>query len=433
MEEDFGSQLRAYRQARKMTQAGLSEQGSVSLRALAYWEAGRHTPGIQELDSIAAAMRLTPEERRTLIVLLPTGKVSKLVRALPAWADTAPPPGIGDLIRALRWRKRCSQGQMSRALGAHRSTVSRWEEGQAAPNEETRLRLCVLLDALPEERAFLLASPATPLWDGASPSLDVCREEAARLEHSSGGEADPLFDLSAHLLAGTLWNKAARQPEARPVLAQVYAAHAAFSCLRGADEAALDYSGRSLALIRQDAAPPEAVWYRALWANNHARTHRAPQIGPEQSLRQVKKWLLKVRTPDTRACLLLSAAHWALESGSLREARDYWNQTQACMDCIAHPNQNFSDSVQAVYAEIFVEEGRYDEGLKAAAQIASSLYQRQITSLLFQTNVFLKAGDKNSADSHLRQASALITSNQADFFRKEADGLTVQLERMTRT
>ena len=153
MYEDFGSRLRTLRQARKMTQAGLADRGGIAPRTLRYWEMGRHTPGIQELDSIMAAMALTPEERQALIALLPAGKVSKIVRASPTWTELAAPPGIGDLIRALRWRKRFSREQLADALGVHRITALRWEAGQLAPGEETRLRLCNLLDATPEEHA----------------------------------------------------------------------------------------------------------------------------------------------------------------------------------------------------------------------------------------------------------------------------------------
>ena len=64
-----------------MTQAGLAERGGIALRTLTYWEAGRHTPGTQEMDSIAEALALTPEERQELLALLPAGKVSKIIRA----------------------------------------------------------------------------------------------------------------------------------------------------------------------------------------------------------------------------------------------------------------------------------------------------------------------------------------------------------------
>ena len=430
-EEDFSGLLRAYRKQRRLTQAQFASRIGVTLRALAYWEAGSHFPGNQELEGIANALQLTPEERQALMALLPTSKAGKLVRAMPAWSDITAPPGIGDLIRALRWRKRLSREQAARALGVHRTTLTHWEEGRAAPNEETRLRLCAALDALPPERAVLLVSPnLAPLWDVGEPRLDACREQTARLECDSMGQMDPLFDLRAHLLAGTLWNLAAHQPRARPLLAQTYAAHAAFCCLRGDDLAARDYSHRSLHLIQQGYAPPEAAWYRALWAGGHSLAHSKPKSGPEQNFQQVTRWLARARTPDTRAALLLSAAWWASQAGFVGEARNYWQQTRALMDTIPHLNRHFPDSVQSVYADILVKEGRYNEGMQVNAHIVSDLYPRQVERLIFQTSVFLKAGDKNEADSSLRRAYSLIAAYQVDLYRKQADQFAAQLERL---
>ena len=432
IEETFGSRLRALRQARRLTQAHLAARSGVALRTLAYWEAGQHIPGHQELDSIVRALQLTLEERQALTALLPVGKVGRVVRAMPAWTGTAPPPGTGDLIRALRWRRRLSREQLAGALGVHRTTVKRWEEWQAVPSAETKMRLCSVLDALPAERAVLLASgDAAPLWEESPPTLDACREKTAQLECESVVQTDPLFDLRAHLLAGTLWNLSTRLPDARPLLAQTYAAHAAFSCLRGDDAAALDYAERSLSLIRQGAAPPETAWYRALWAGSHALAHHAPHSGPKQSLQQAKQWLPIVQTPDVRAFLLLSAAWWAVKAGSLPEARDYWRQTRTLTDRLPHPNHHFVDSIQSVYADLLVKEGSYEKGLKVNAQVTSDLYARQIVSLLFQTDAFLKAGDRNEADSALRRAYGLIAAHQVDLYRKDADGFAAQLERIS--
>ena len=431
-EGTFGNRVKTLRRGRKMTQAQLAAKIGVTLRALVYWESDEHAPGSQELGSLAGALQLTKEERQALIVLLPTGKAGKLARVMPVWADLAPPPGTGDLIRALRWRKRFSPEQLAHALGVHRTTVLRWEASQAAPNEETRLRLCDVLGAFPAERAVLLASgSAAPWWNESLPTLDACREKTARLERDSMGQMDSLFDLRAHLLAGTLWNLSAHQPQARPMLAQAYAAHAAYSCLRGDDVAALDYSRRSLNLIREGAAPPEAAWYRAVWASNHALIHRAPKTGAKHGLRQVREWLPQTRTSDTRAAFLLSATSCATQGGVLLEAREYWSQTLALTDRSPHSSPHFIDSMRSVYADLLVEEGHYDAGLEVNSQIASDLYPRQINRLLFETLVFLKSGEKNEADASLRRAYSLISAHQVDLYRKEADGYAAQLERLT--
>ena len=430
MEEGFGKRLGMLRQERKITQAQMAARSGVALRTLAYWEAGSHLPGSHEMDSLAQALELTPEEKQGLFALLPVGKAGKIARATPAWADILPPPGVGDLIRALRWRKRFSTEQLARALGVHRTTVIRWEEAHAAPGEETRLRLCDVLDALPEERAALLIAPqAAPLWNGDMPTLDACREEAARLARDSARQVDPLFDLSAYLLTGTLWNLAAREPEARLLLAQTYAAHAVYSCMRGDDDAALNYSSRSLDLLAGEKSPPKGTLYLALWASGQASAHRSPHFGPGQNLRQAKRWMLQWEPARAPAFLLMNTSLWAMESGSLREARDCWQAANARAESSKTISAYVLEGIQVVHARLLVGEGRYEEALAVSLQIPGEAYYYPIMRHLFQTSVFLKMGERNDADSHLRQAYALIAVEQADFYLKEADALAKQLER----
>ena len=414
---------------RGLTQAQLAIRSGVVLRSVAYWEKGVHAPGIGELESLAGALNLTLEERQILLSFLPTGKISKIVRGAAVWADIAP-PGAGDLIRALRWRKRLSRDQVANALGVHHTTVMRWEEAQTVPNEETRLRLCDLLGAFPEERAALLAPPhAVPLWNEIAPTLDAYREEAARLERGSGREADPLFDLRAYLLTGTLWTLAAREPRARLILAQTYAARAVYACVRGNDDTALNHSGRSLDLIAGENAPPKGTLYLALWASGHALAHRSPQFGPAQNLQQAKRWLLQLGASKAPAFLLMNAAWWAMQSGSLREARNYWQAANALAKRSETISAHVREGIQSTHASLLVCEGRYEEALAVGLQISSESYHRPIMRHLFQTSVFLKMGARNDADSHLRRAYALIAEKQADVYIKEADALARQLER----
>ena len=429
-EEEFGRQLRAYRLKRKRTQAHVAAQSGVTLRTYAYWEAGQHTPGNQELEALVRALGLAPDERQVLITLLPAGKVGKLFRAKPAWTDMTAPPGTGDLIRALRWRRRLSRVELARALRVDRTTVARWEESRAIPDEETRLRLCEALDALPEEQVVLLAwSHNAPLWDSKAPTLDACREEAARLERGSGREMNPLFDLRAHLLAGTLWHLTARQPQARLLLAQTYAARAVYACLRGDDSVALDGSKRSLALIKAEDALPKSTLYLALWASGQARAYDARHSGAEQNLREAKEWLLRTQSSRPPAFLLMNTARWALEAGSLREAQEYGRAAHARAERSGAISVHVWDGILSLQAQMLVVTGRHEAGLEKFSEQSGAAYYHPITNHLFQTSAFLKVGARKDADNSLRRAYTLIAADQADFFRKEADGYAAQLER----
>ena len=428
--EDFGRRLRTLRQGKGMTQARMAAQSGVAIRSVTYWEKGQHLPGSQELEGVAQALGLTAEERQALIALLPVSKAVKIARALPTWSAVSPPPGAGDLIRALRWRRRLSRDTLAQALGVHRTTLTRWESSRAVPDAESRQRLCDALGAFPAERdALLTASHSTILWGKAAPTLDVYREEAARLAQGSGRETIPLFDLRAHLLAGTLWHLAAHQSEARSLLAQTYAAHAVYACIRGDDSAALDYSGRSLILIKAENSLPKSTLYQALWASGHARAHRAPHSGAEQSFRQARQWLLKMRRFGAPAFLFLNTAVWALRSGLLREAQEYGRAANVLMERSNNLSIYVREGFQSFQADLLVAEGRYEAALEAGLQISGGSYHRPIMRHLFQTSVFLKMGARSDADNSLRRAYALIEADQADLYRKEADGFAAQLER----
>ncbi len=87
------------------------------------------------------------------------------------------------------------------------------------------------------------------------------------------------------------------------------------------------------------------------------------------------------------------------------------------------------EGIQVVHASLLVQEGRCEEALEVDLQIPGKAYYYPIMRQLFQTSVFLKMGARNDTDSHLRQAYALITAEQADYYKKEADALANQLER----
>ena len=429
-EEDFGSRLKAFRQNRKLTQAQLAEQSGVTTRALAYWEAGQHAPGNTELNSVAEALQLTLEERQALMALLPTGKAGKLARVTSVWSEIAPPPGIGDLIRALRWRKRWSREQLAHTMGVHRTTAIRWEEFHVTPSPETLTRLCDVLGALPEERAVLLTAQATPLKEG-PPLLENCRNEAAQLEQECYTAVDPLFDLRGYLLAGNLWHLAARQPTALPVLAQTYAAHACYSCLRGNYAAALDFSGRTFRLVLQENTLLEATTMQALWASANALTYRSKTPHPKQSLQQIQQWLPRLQRPQARATALLYIAWWATEDMNLALAREHWHLANAALAQIPDPSPRLLMSIRSTHADLLAREGHTEEAVEATARIGGHEYPRQISTLLFQAALFMGVHELSQADTLVRRAYALIETHDAELQRVSADAVAARLERMS--
>src|SRR5262249_50068661 len=75
---------------------------------------------------------------------------------------------FGPLLRTLRKRLRLTQQQLAQAVGMHRHTVSRWEQGEVLPSgKAVVLELARKLHLDPQETRRLLdaslASPV-PIW-----------------------------------------------------------------------------------------------------------------------------------------------------------------------------------------------------------------------------------------------------------------------------
>ena len=135
------------RRAAGMTQRELAQYLGVSVRTLAYWEAGRPVPP-------AATRQLARLLRR------PLPQINAAVGLTESSCGSPPhpvrPQSLGDAVAALRRSSGLSAAELGRRLGVSRWTMRRWESGSTRPSPEACRRLESVLGMPPGSLARLM-------------------------------------------------------------------------------------------------------------------------------------------------------------------------------------------------------------------------------------------------------------------------------------
>jgi transcriptional regulator with XRE-family HTH domain len=229
----IGEFLRDLRKSQRLTLAQAGERASVSPVTLSRWETGQFQPRLPELDALLYALGVTPAQRTQALSLIDAPRAVARLREeaearLPDLVELAGhAPATGDLLRALRHRRRLSFEQVAAQMRVHSATVRRWEASEAAVPEERLAELCRVLGAAPEEQEAL-AKRRLHLWTPIAANrrtLDALEEQVRRMYGRVHSGERVLMDLRFLALEAQLWPLAARNALARCLLAKAYAFH----------------------------------------------------------------------------------------------------------------------------------------------------------------------------------------------------------------
>src|SRR5262249_6860602 len=185
----LGDYLRQLRRSQRSTLAQLSANAGVSQRTLSRWETGAFQPRLAELETTLRALGAAPAQWERALSLLEAPRAVARLRAeaqerkadLVELAGHA--PTTGDLLRAMRLRRRLTVEQVARGLGVAPGSVGRWEAAEGALPEERLDDICRLLGVKPEERVALSQQRLwlwTPEWK-APLSLETAEQQCDRL------------------------------------------------------------------------------------------------------------------------------------------------------------------------------------------------------------------------------------------------------------
>ena len=120
------------RRAAGMTQRELALYLGVSVRTLAYWEAGRPVPPPATRQLARLLRRPLPQ------IIAAVGLPEPSFGSRP---HAGRPESLGDAVAALRWSSGLSAAELGRRLGVSRWTMRRWESGSTRPSPGACRRL----------------------------------------------------------------------------------------------------------------------------------------------------------------------------------------------------------------------------------------------------------------------------------------------------
>ena len=262
----LGKALRMARTARRLTMAQLADRAGISPVTLGRWESGRFQPRLPELDAVLTALDAAPPERSQILSFLDAPRaLTRSPVADAADIDAAHSPVIGDLLRALRLRKRWSLDDAARTLGVAPRTVRRWENSESVIPEERFDAVCRALEAEPEERAALLRHRVR-LWTPgrkAARTADDLEAHLLTLRDEIRSGTTSLIDLRLMTLKAELWSRGGDAMIQR-LLAHAQLVHCEFLEARGRQPELTPLVNQALGIILQDERPDRMLLAQAL-------------------------------------------------------------------------------------------------------------------------------------------------------------------------
>jgi transcriptional regulator with XRE-family HTH domain len=421
----LGDYLRQLRRSQRSTLAQLSANAGVSQRTLSRWETGAFQPRLAELEITLRALGAgTAQWERALSLMEAPRAVARLrEEAQERKADlvelAGQAPTTGDLLRAMRLRRRLTVEQVAQGLGVAPRSVRRWEGAEGALPEERLDDICRLLGVKPEERVALSQLRLwlwTPGWK-APLSLEAAEQQCVRLVGQMERGEMALMDLRLLCLEAQLWPQAARSAAARRVLARAFTTHAQYLEITGRRKEIQAYSDRALDLLVGKFAP-ERWWSNAIHATGHALV---PHLGARRHCRQVeylRRWLDFTDDPVWQTNLYRDMADYVMEAGHFEASLGWIAKAQTLAERFGDPNT--IHITKHIHAHVLMAAGCLKEASRVMPAPERSIsVQQQYFEATLRIEVLLAFGDHTEAQEWLNCAYALcreysISTERAD-------------------
>jgi transcriptional regulator with XRE-family HTH domain len=427
----FGKFISGLRTQRCVSLRQLADQASVARRTLSYWEAGMHLPHLPELEAVLAVLSATPAERAEALALLGTPRAVQRLEeqlGLPSWESRLGPlPAGGDLLRAMRRRKRLSLEQAAQRMAVAPSTLSRWEQGRVVPPPEQLAVLLVVLGASPSEAAALhngLRFLALPLRDAVGSPEAL--HEAFRVFHSEifAHREDKLNDLRFLTYLAEAWFLAVDSESGRHVLADMYAHYASYLIDFQRYAEAGQAAERSLTLLSARSATGETA-LRASLAAAHSSVYQGLRTSPAVGIAALRPWLDRPQGPAFQGWVRANLAEYLMLGSAMEAALEM--SAQACRAAERCDDPNELRLRRLDRAKLLVRAEDAEQGLSLVVEYDQDTPFRRADVRLVFAEGLLALGDGAGAQSWLARASADIAAGELDHLRARADALARRL------
>lgn len=419
----IGALLRAEREGQRLSLGALAAQSGIHKATLSRWEAGRRQPSVPELEAVLGALSVSPAGRAEALAHI---DAPRAVRALRQNLASSPethgavgrPPAGGDLLRAMRLRRKMGQAELARAIGVDRSTLVRWERSETWPSATPLHRLCYLLGAREGEVVALTTHRFPSLPD--SDTLDGLAQHVEILDQVPLGEMDALYDLTYLAIEAALWPHALRQEMGKELLGMTYSYHATYLYARGRFQEAGEVAQRCLETPHLHQHLPQMTQCIVYKARSVAESQGSYAL--KRSLVVLQEGLRYSLNPDQQAWLWMQMAYNLKCQGRREEALEAMARSNRL------PHHNGLTCGETYEGRLCTVGLLCDAGYPARAwellpaEIHSDPYHRVRTSLL-ASEVLLALGKPSEAHDWLLCAQQDIDRFDLANFRSEAFAL----------
>ncbi len=309
----------AIRERRKelgLTIRSAAERARIGPSTLSRWEAGTRVPMVPELESLLKTLGYSESEMNRILVSIDAPRAVRAARDLQGLNDV---PTGGDLLRALRRRRRITLPMLAEQLNVAPSTVSRWESSIAHPSPASLAKYLDIVGASQLERATLVSSGVGKVK--ADRPIFVANEYTEKLAAvsrtlSSGGHPDTELELLQ--IQSNLWWEQTNS-DAIHLLRICHVLYATYLYEWGRFAEALKEADQALA----SGEPFDEVGIEAQRIQAVSIVYRGPVLRPHQGLCILQTCLVNVLDPVQRVRILADMSDISQRVGRKDEAISY--------------------------------------------------------------------------------------------------------------
>jgi len=425
----IGDYLRQIRKARCLTLERVGSKAGLSRVTVNRWETGVSQPRLAELEAVLKVLEVTPEQREQALALVEAPRAVLRLResAEKSKADLVEraghAPAIGDLLRAMRQRRRLTVEETAESLGVSSRSVRRWENSEASFPEERLDDLCGILGVAPEER-ITLSTKRLWLWTPDEPGAQTLESLEHRFESLFARRyvlmQSRMIELHLLTLEAQVWTLASRNVAARNLLAQIYTEHAHFLSDQERFEEMGTFANRALEITPENSYR-EGFWIAAGIYSAHASSLRGAKLIPRQSLERFHRLLSSVQHPHQEGWILSWIGELLVEEGAIESGLAFMDRAcevvARCDDPI-HRRVRESDK-----ASMLLKIGQPANALAILNPEAGDNPYFHTGLILERVEAYLGVGEVSEAHDHLQEAYSNIEVHHLSHFGLHADAL----------
>jgi transcriptional regulator with XRE-family HTH domain len=416
MEQEIGALLKEARKSRRCSLSDLALKSGIHRTTISRWEANVFQPRLPELIAVLNVLEIPPlgQEKFISLVHAPRGVRHLNHEAFkPPGLEDSLLPSVGDLLKALRCRKKLKLKDAAQSLKVNLSTLSRWERSEMVPSAEDRERLFTLLDAKPEERRVI---EARSFHLHIEPRSMMTREEVHQrlvfLTGLSWSSRHELLDLNFLTLEAICWPLTRRDEWAQVALASIFAWHGIGLYWQHRYWEARELGLRALSMTV--ALPPANTW---LWAAGMVT--KSSIAGLETKPDQNVKRFLQQFTPmaqhlNVEQLIYDPLFEFAIASGDGEEAlrlaqQKFLHSSKMNLDYWSYRTCNWQ------LAKAYLICGEIDAALSCMPNDEQPNLHQKVEEKLTWVEILLAAQEHALAERRLQEAKALMAEMKVEF------------------